>query len=254
MAWYFPLSVHDTHDWDATETPVLIDGVINGRQRKLVSTAQRNGYFYTLDRVTGEHIVTAKYGTTTNWAKSMRANGVVDPNPLKEATIPGSLVSPVESGVTNWPPAAYSPETGLFYIPEHNGFNLLYLTDPDPRGSMGLGGKSVSVVGSAGDFLTAIDYKTGRVAWRKPISGGGVGAGLLATAGGLLVCRRRKRQFHGARFKRREAAVAYAYRQRLQCARDISGRWTAACSDRGRRHAVRVYPLLKPDVFCRDGP
>jgi alcohol dehydrogenase (cytochrome c) len=184
MAWYFPLSVHDTHDWDSTETPVLIDGVINGRQRKLVSTAQRNGYFYTLDRVTGEHIVTAKYGTTTNWAKNMRPNGVVDPNPLKEATIPGSLVSPVESGVTNWPPAAYSLETGLFYIPEHNGFNLLYLTDPDPRGSMGLGGKSVSVVGSAGDYLTAIDYKTGRIAWRKPISGGG--GGLLATAGGVL--------------------------------------------------------------------
>jgi alcohol dehydrogenase (cytochrome c) len=186
MAWYFPLSVHDTHDWDATETPVLIDGVINGRQRKLVSTAQRNGYFYTLDRVTGEHIVTARYGTATNWAKSTRTNGVVDPSPLKEATIPGSLVSPVESGVTNWPPAAYSPQTELFYIPEHNGFNLLYLTDPDPRGSMGLGGKSVSVVGSAGDFLTAIDYKTGRIAWRKPVSGGGVGAGLLTTAGGLL--------------------------------------------------------------------
>jgi alcohol dehydrogenase (cytochrome c) len=186
MAWYFQTSVHDTHDWDSTETPILIDGVINGRQRKLVSTAQRNGYFYTLDRVTGESVVTAKYGLTTNWAKSTRSNGVVDPDPLKEATIPGSLVSPVESGVTNWPPAAYSPETGLFYVPEHNGFNLLYLTDPDPRGSMGLGGKSVSVVGSAGDFLTAIDYKTGRVVWRKPIAGGGVGAGLLATAGGLL--------------------------------------------------------------------
>jgi alcohol dehydrogenase (cytochrome c) len=178
--------VHDTHDWDSTQTPVLIDGVINGRQRKLVSTAERNGYFYTLDRVTGEHLVTAKYGLTTNWAKSLRANGVVEPDPLKEATIPGSLVSPVESGVTNWPPPAYSADTGLFYVPEHNGFNMLYLTDPDPRGSMGLGGKSVSGVGSAGDFLTAIDYKTGRVAWRKPISGGGVGAGLLATAGGLL--------------------------------------------------------------------
>jgi alcohol dehydrogenase (cytochrome c) len=186
MAWYFQTSVHDTHDWDSTETPVLIDGVINGRQRKLVSTAQRNGYFYTLDRVTGESIVTAKYGLATNWARSTRPNGVVDPDPVKEATIAGSLVSPVESGVTNWPPAAYSPETELFYVPEHNGFNLLYLTDPDLRGSMGLGGKSVSVVGSAGDFLTAIDYKTGRVAWRKPIAGGGVGAGLLATAGGLL--------------------------------------------------------------------
>ena len=73
MAWYFQTSVHDTHDWDSTQTPVLIDGVINGRQRKLVSTAERNGYFYTLDRVTGEHIVTAKYGSTTNWAMSTAA-------------------------------------------------------------------------------------------------------------------------------------------------------------------------------------
>src|SRR5688572_9601170 len=186
MAWYYQTSPHDTHDWDSAQTPVLIDGVIDGKQRKLVSTAERNGYFFTLDRVTGEHIITAKYGSTTNWARSVRPNGVVEPDPLKEATIPGSLVSPVESGVTNWPPPAYSPDTGLFYVPEHNGFNILYLTDPDPRGSMGLGGKSVAGVGSAGDFLTAIDYKTGRIAWRKPISGGGVGAGLLATAGGLL--------------------------------------------------------------------
>ena len=62
MAWYFQTSVHDTHDWDSAQTPILIDATINGRPRKLVSTAARNGYFYTLDRVTGEHIVTSKYG------------------------------------------------------------------------------------------------------------------------------------------------------------------------------------------------
>jgi len=62
---------------------------------------------------------------------------------------------------------------------------MLYLTDPDPRGSMGLGGKQVSQLGSAGDFLTAIDYKTGKVAWRHAYTGGG-GGGLLATAGGLV--------------------------------------------------------------------
>ena len=61
MAWYFQTSAHDTHDWDSAQTPILIDGVINGKPRKLVSTAARNGYFYTLDRVTGEHIVTSKY-------------------------------------------------------------------------------------------------------------------------------------------------------------------------------------------------
>ena len=82
---------------------------INGRPRKLVSTAARNGYFFTVDRVTGEQIVTTKYGTTTNWAKGMRENGSPDPNPEKEATIPGSLVSPVEGGVTNWPPPRTRP-------------------------------------------------------------------------------------------------------------------------------------------------
>ena len=69
MAWYFQTSPHDMHDWDSAQTPILIDGVINGRKRKLVSTAARNGYFFTLDRVTGEHIVTSKYGLATNWAK-----------------------------------------------------------------------------------------------------------------------------------------------------------------------------------------
>jgi alcohol dehydrogenase (cytochrome c) len=185
MAWYFQTSAHDTHDWDSAQTPILIDGTINGRPRKLVSTAARNGYFYTLDRVTGEHLVTSKYGTYTNWAKETRSTGVVSPSPAKEATVPGALVSPVEGGVTNWPPAAYSPATGLFYVHEHNGFNMVYLTDPDPRGSMGLGGKTVYGLGSLGDFLTAIDYKTGRVTWRHAFPGGGSG-GLLATAGGLI--------------------------------------------------------------------
>ena len=185
MAWYFQTSVHDTHDWDSAQTPVLIDATINGRPRKLVSTAARNGYFYTLDRVTGAHIVTSKYGSTTNWAMGLRPNGVVEPDPGKSATIPGSLVSPIEGGVTNWPPPAYSPDTGLFYVQEHNGFNVVYLTDPDPRGSMGLGGKQVSQLGSLGNYLTAIDPKTGKVAWRHEYTGGG-GGGLLATAGGLV--------------------------------------------------------------------
>ena len=79
MAWYFQTSAHDTHDWDSAQTPILIDGTINGRPRKLVSTASRNGYFYTLDRVTGEHIVTSKFGTATNWAKDLRPTGVVEP-------------------------------------------------------------------------------------------------------------------------------------------------------------------------------
>jgi alcohol dehydrogenase (cytochrome c) len=189
MAWYFQTSAHDTHDWDSAQTPILIDGTIDGRPRKLVSTASRNGYFYTLDRVTGQHIVTTKFGSATNWAKHLRPSGVVEPDLNKSASIPGALVSPVEGGVTNWPPAAFSPNTGLFYVHERNGFNILYLSDPDPRGSMGLGGKTVANVGSAPNHLTAIDYKTGTVVWRHTfptMTGTGGAGGVLATAGDVL--------------------------------------------------------------------
>jgi alcohol dehydrogenase (cytochrome c) len=187
MAWYYQTSPHDTHDWDSAQTPVLIDGAIAGRPRKLVSTASRNGYFFTLDRVTGETVVTGKFGATTNWAKGIRANGAPDPDPAKEATIPGSLVSPVEGGVTNWPPPAYSPDSGFFYTQENNSYNILYLTDPDPRGSMGLGGKTVAPVGAAPNALQAIDYKTAKPGWRHEWPRGGGGSnGMLATAGRVL--------------------------------------------------------------------
>ncbi len=187
MAWYFQTSPHDTHDWDSAQTPILIDGTVNGKPRKLVSTAARNGYFFTVDRVTGEHVVTSKYGTTTNWATGIRPNGSPNPNPLKEATIPGALVSPVEGGVVNWQPPAFSPDTGLFYTQENNGFQLLYLTDTDPRGSMGLGGKVAVGVGSAGNALSAIDYRTGKAVWRHAWPpGGGGGAGMLTSAGKVL--------------------------------------------------------------------
>jgi alcohol dehydrogenase (cytochrome c) len=185
MAWYFQTAAHDTHDWDSAQTPVLFDASINGKPRKLVSTAARNGYFYTLDRVTGQHLVTQKFGTFTNWAKEMRPTGVVEPNLQKDAIVPGAIVSPVEGGVVNWPPPAYSPRTGLFYTQERNGFNILYLTEPDPRGSMGLGGKAVGGLGSAGDFLVGLDPASGKAKWRHEFPGGG-GGGLLVTAGDVL--------------------------------------------------------------------
>ena len=93
MAWYYQTSPRDMHDWDSAQTPVLIDGVINGKPRKLVSTAARNGYFFTVDRVTGEHVATSKFGTVTNWAKGLDDKGRPVLNPEKVATIPGAIVS-----------------------------------------------------------------------------------------------------------------------------------------------------------------
>lgn len=190
IVWYYQTSPHDTHDWDSAQTPIMYDAVVNGQPRKLISTASRNGYFYTLDRTTGKPVITGKFGTTMNWVKGVRPNGEPDPDPGKEATVPGSLVSPVEGGVTNWPPSAYSPDTGLFYVHEHNGFNLVYLTETDPRGSMGLAGKQVGASGSWPSALRAIDPKTAKMTWRHEwpgVNGGGGAGGILTTAGGLVL-------------------------------------------------------------------
>jgi len=189
LAWYFQTSPHDMHDWDSAQTPVLFDARINGKMRKLVSTAARNGVFFTLDRTTGDQIVTSTYGSSTNWVKGLNKAGGPVRKPEKDPAIGGSLVSPSAGGTINWQPPAYSPDTGLFYVSEHNAYSIFYLTDPDPRGSMGLGGKEEVNVGNGGSFLTAIDPKTGKAAWRHEypgIGGGGGGGGLLATAGGLV--------------------------------------------------------------------
>lgn len=180
MAWYYQTSPHDTHDWDSTEAPVFVDAPFKGKMRKLVMTAQRNGYFFVLDRVTGEHLVTGKMGLVNNWAKGLDEQGRPRRNPAKDATIPGSIVN---ADVTNHPPPAFSPDTGLFYTPEVNTLRIDYLMDPDPRGSMGLGGTMSGGFISYGNYIDAIDYQTGKIVWRHEIGGG---AGLLATAGNLL--------------------------------------------------------------------
>jgi alcohol dehydrogenase (cytochrome c) len=183
MSWYYQTSPRDMHDWDSAQTPILIDAVVNGRPRKLVSTAARNGYFFTVDRITGEHVATSRFGTVANWAKGLDAKGRPVLNPEKVATIPGAIVN---GSITNWPPPAYSPDTGLFYVPENNQLSIVYLIDPDPRGSMGLGGRQGSGIGNYGNFVTAIEPRTGKVAWRHPLPGGGGATGMLTTGGGLL--------------------------------------------------------------------
>ena len=102
-------------------------------------------------------------------------------NPNKDALVAGTLVN---GSVLNYPPPTFSPDTGLFYINENNGLSVSYLMEPDPRGSMGLGGTSGGGGVSLGGNLDAIDYKTGKIVWRKPLNGGN--PGLLSTAGGVL--------------------------------------------------------------------
>ena len=188
MAWYYQTSPHDTHDWDSTQTPVLVDMPFNGRTRKLVITATRNGYFFVLDRTTGEHLLTSKFGLVNNWSSgispdakpSLDAKGQPKRYPNKDATIAGTLVN---GSVTNYPPPTFSPDTGLFYVHEQNGLSISYLMEPDPRGSMGLGGTSGGGGLNFGSFIDAIDksiknrpyydtrtFRRGRICSRRDVA------------------------------------------------------------------------------------
>ena len=190
MAWYYQTNPHDTHDWDSAQTPILVDGEINGKPRKLVVTAARNGYYFTLDRLTGEHIVTSKFSGTVNWSKGVNTKGQPLREPAKDHHVGGSLVSSNNGGATNWPAQAFSPQTGLLYVPLAENYAMYYLTELDPRGAMGLGGKDEVGVSGIGSYIAAIDYKTGKTVWRHKFTTatptGRGGPGLLTTAGGLL--------------------------------------------------------------------
>ena len=181
IVWHYQTSPHDSHDWDSTQTPAIADITFQAKPRKVVMQATRNGYFFMLDRVTGEHLVTGKLGTVNNWAKGLDDQGRPLRNPEKDATIPGSIVS---SEVTNYPPPTYSLDTGLFYFEENNSLRISYLIDPDPRGSMGLGGTQGGPGFNFGSNITAIDPATGKAVWKHEISGSS--PGLLSTAGKLL--------------------------------------------------------------------
>ena len=184
MAWYFQTSPHDTHDWDAAQTPVLIDATIDGKPRKLIAQANRNGYFFLLDRVTGKDIVSKPFLESLNWSKGVNKDGQPIPNSEKEPQVSGVLVSPPSGGATNWPPPSYDPETKLFYVNTSSAYSMFYLTDTDPHPE-GYGAAEKNS-GALGSTLLALDIKTGVPTWRHKWPGGGGISGLLSTAGHLL--------------------------------------------------------------------
>ncbi|HEY3940792.1 MAG TPA: acido-empty-quinoprotein group A [Bryobacteraceae bacterium] len=184
LVWYYQVSPHDVHDWDAGETPVLIDGTIDGKPRKLLAQASRNGYFFVLDRTNGKHILTRPFIDTLNWAKGLNAEGQPIANVEKYPATDGVLVSPSAGGATNWPPPSFDPATGLMYVGSNRPYSMFYLIDTDPRPE-GWGGLDRAAGGDGGALL-AIDYKTGNIAWRHDWPSGTGVASMLSTAGKLL--------------------------------------------------------------------
>ncbi len=181
LIWHFQPSPHDTHDWDAVQTPVLFDDDYKGVHRKLLAQASRNGYFFVLDRTTGEHVLTAPF-IGTNWAQGIAPNGQPIPNPAKEPKPDGSLVSPGSDGAANWMAPTFNPDTHLFYVSARRLWSIFYMTaDGKPEG---WAGRDRNLW--ANSVLEAIDYNTGGIKWKHEIGDGEGVAGMLSTAGNLL--------------------------------------------------------------------
>ncbi len=133
LVWHYQTTPHDTHDWDAAQTPVLIDGDFEGRPRKLLAQANRNGLFFLLDRTNGQHLLTAPLVESANWYSRIASTGQPVADPRKEPDVKGSLVSPSSGGATNWWPPSFNPDTGLFYVGTSQSFALFYKTDQSDR-------------------------------------------------------------------------------------------------------------------------
>jgi acido-empty-quinoprotein group A len=181
LVWYFQPSPHDVHDWDAVETPVLFDAEFKGKPRKLLAQASRNGFFFVLDRATGEHLVTSEFIDQT-WASGVDSRG----RPIAKAeatpTPDGALVEPGSDGSTNWMAPSFNPQTGVFYVNARRLFSIFYNTVEGK--AEGWGGRDRNLW--ANSTLRALDYRTGKVVWNHELGDGESIAGILTTAGHLL--------------------------------------------------------------------
>ena len=181
MVWHFQASPHDTHDWDATEAPVLFDAEFNGQPRQLLAQASRNGYFFVLDRTNGKALVSKPFANL-NWSLGVDDRGSPIPNPAKDPQLDGALVSPNQGGATNWQPPSFSPKTGLFYTDATKAYSVYYIFDTDDN-PQGWGGTDRGGYSRSG--VRAIDYRTGEIRWAHDWEGTMRG-GLLSTAGNLV--------------------------------------------------------------------
>lgn len=186
LKWYFQVSPHDTHDFDNTTAPILLDRPVDGRPRKLLAQAARNGFFVTLDRVTGKYLVVKRY-VPLDYSSGLSRDGEPIPIPDKDPSVGGSINI---VNASNWPSPAYSPRTGLMYVNSVEGKAIYYLTDDSEKPS-GYGGTGVGI-GRSVRVLQAIDPLTGVAVWTHqypnlndaPIT---VGPSILTTAGNLVI-------------------------------------------------------------------
>jgi alcohol dehydrogenase (cytochrome c) len=186
LRWHYQFTPHDVHDWDSTHVPILADITFGGQPRKVVMMANRNGFFYTLDRATGRLLLGKPYVQTT-WAKEIGADGrpIVLPGHVPDEK--GSTTCPDITGGTNFWPPAFDPRQGLFFVNAREVCATYYAWKPDyTPGDRFTGGAGQRARDSrAYGALRAIDPATGERRWEfeyiTPAT-----AGLITTASGLI--------------------------------------------------------------------
>jgi alcohol dehydrogenase (cytochrome c) len=196
LKWHFQYTPHDLHDWDSNQVPVLVDTTIDGKARKLLVQANRNAFFYVLDRTTGEFLKGAAFAKQT-WSSGLDEHGHPVALPGQEPNAEGVTVYPGLSGAVNWPPPGYSPQTGLFYVQAQEDYaQVFYKLKGDYQpGENFEGGGTRNVLGQEPfGVVKAIDPTTAKVRWEFKEQSSSNSA-ILTTGTGLLFSGTREGQF-----------------------------------------------------------
>jgi alcohol dehydrogenase (cytochrome c) len=189
LRWHFQYTPHDLWDWDAQQPPVLVDAPWGGEPRRLLLHANRNGFFYVLDRQSGRLLLAKPFVKKLTWAREIGPDGRPVLNPGQSPSPGGTMVCPAVEGATNWFSTAYSPATGLYYVQALEKCNV-YSLSPSTwvAGRSYYSGSTRQAPGDPGQkVLRAIDIKSGTIAWELPQVGTASSwGGTLATSGGLV--------------------------------------------------------------------
>jgi len=188
LKWHFQFTPHDLFDYDATETPVLLNAEYKGEARKLLVEANRNGYLYVLDRASGAFLAATPFAEKINWASGIDAQG----RPIRTDVQPtpgGTLVCPGFEGATNWYSPSYNPETHIFYFMALEQCGMFFTKAEkftEGRTYYATGVKHAPNKKSQ-KILLAYDLSSGEFAWRYPQVGASQSSGgTMTTAGGIV--------------------------------------------------------------------
>jgi alcohol dehydrogenase (cytochrome c) len=190
LKWHYQFTPHDVHDWDAEEPAVLIDTTWQGKPRKLLLQANRNGFFYVLDRSDGQLLLAKPFLKKLNWAEAIGKDGRPIVNELKANADGETYVCPGFQGGTNWFSASFNPATGLYYFNALERCNLISKSTGEwQAGKSFMGGAARPAPGETfTKYLRAVNIQTGEITWELPQVSGTTtaSAGALSTASGLV--------------------------------------------------------------------